>query len=91
MLCANNYAKEYIDACRTRVASQVAAYASLIAAARKGPGPESALLDRAIERFEPDFFGNLVLALESYFVHRREARKARTATRSMKYGCSALP
>ena len=30
MLCANNYAKEYIDACRTRVASQIAAYASLI-------------------------------------------------------------
>jgi hypothetical protein len=60
MLGMKTYPQEYIDQARTRVASQVAAYETLAAAAKKP----------AIEAFEPILFNNMVLVLEQCFVHR---------------------
>jgi len=74
MLCVNNYSQKYIDKCRSRVAAQVFAYKSLVATARNQSAPtDEPLLKAAIETFEPHFFNNIVLALDSYFVHRARA------------------
>lgn len=72
MLCVNNYTKEYIDECRSRVAAQVSAYKALIAAASKHAKHDEQV-HPAIDAFEPHFFNNMVLALDSYFVHRTRA------------------
>jgi len=73
MLYVNNYAQKYIDECRSRVAAQVSAYRTLAAAARNQAATDELLLSAAIEAFEPHFFNNMVLALDSYFVHRARA------------------
>ena len=57
MLCVNKYPQEYVDDCKKRFQDQLAAFQNLPA------GP-------AREAFEPLFFNNLVLVLESSFVHR---------------------
>lgn len=46
--------------------AQLAAYEVLVAAARKKTGADEA----AFDAFEPLFFGNLVLVLDNFFVHR---------------------
>jgi hypothetical protein len=61
MLSVNNYSQDYVDDCRRKVADHVAAYRRLV----KGTGDAA-----AVEAFEPVFFNNLVLALETYFTHR---------------------
>lgn len=73
MLCVNNYTQKYIDECRARVAAPVSAYQSLVATARNQTATGEPLLNAAIEAFEPHFFNNMVLALDSYFVHRARA------------------
>ncbi|SRR6266478_2359462 len=73
MLCVNNYAQKYIDECRSRVAAQVSAYQALVATARNQAANDEPPLNAAIEAFEPHFFNNIVLALDSYFVHRARA------------------
>lgn len=53
MLCINNYSQQYIDKCRSKIAKQVTAYQSLIAAARNSAAINKQQLDHAIETFEP--------------------------------------
>ena len=60
MLAVTRYPRDYVTACRKRMDAQLAAYAAL---AKKGSEAEAA-------RFEPLFFGHLVLALDACFVHR---------------------
>ena len=69
MLCINTYPQEYVAKCRSRVAEQVSAYQNLLAAARSRAS-DGSQLDAAIAAFEPHFFSNMVLALDSHFVHR---------------------
>jgi hypothetical protein len=38
MLCVNRYRKDYIDECRSRMESQLAAYKPLVATAREKTG-----------------------------------------------------
>jgi len=73
MLCANSYAKEYIDACRARLAAQVSAYQALVAAARTGAAANEPQPRIALEAFEPHCFNSMLLALDSHFVHRARA------------------
>jgi hypothetical protein len=61
MLSRNSYSKEYVAECRAKVAAQVSAYKKLAKAA-KNPA--------AIEQFEPVFFNNMVIVLDTLFVHR---------------------
>ena len=61
MLCVNTYGHDSIDHCRARVASYVDAYRAMTAGAAD---------DAATAAFEPVFFNNLVLALDTYFTHR---------------------
>jgi hypothetical protein len=67
MLGVKSYSQEYIDACRAKVAAQVAAYDALARAAKKA---KAAPLGSAMDAFEPVFFNNMVLVLDSFFTHR---------------------
>jgi hypothetical protein len=69
MLAMNSYPQAYIDACRARVDSQLAAFRKLAAAKKRAAGKEPSL-DAAFEAFETTFFNNMVIVLEGYFVHR---------------------
>jgi len=69
MLSIDNYTPEYVTKCRSRVAEQVSAYQTLLAAARKRAS-DGSQLDSAIAAFEPHFLNNMVLALDILFVHR---------------------
>ena len=71
MLGMSRYAKDYIDACRSRVDADLSAYRNLVAAARTQPASEQ--LGSAIDAFEAAFFNNMVLLLDYFFVHRLRA------------------
>jgi hypothetical protein len=68
MLCMNNYKQDYIDECRSRMEAQLAVYRELVAttSVKTGRGEE-------VDAFEPLFFGNLVVVLDGFFVHRARA------------------
>lgn len=61
MLGMKSYSREYVDACRTKVDSDVAAYRNQF-----GKGKDEA----ASEPFESVFFNNMLLVLDYLFVHR---------------------
>ena len=67
MLGKNSYPKAYIKASRERVAAQASAYKDFTKKAKKAGGTT---LDTAVASFEPVFFNNMVLTLDSYFTHR---------------------
>jgi len=71
MLCVNGYPHDYIDGCRSRIASQLAAYRALITAAGATRGVNSSALASAVDSFEPLLFSHLVLVLDGFFFHRR--------------------
>ncbi len=79
MLCVNRYPKAYVDDCRARVDAQLSTYRALLKAARAGVGNEAGLAS-ATERFEPPFFGHLVIALDAYFIAAAAPSSRRTAT-----------
>jgi hypothetical protein len=64
MLAANKYPKDYVDASRTKVEAQIASYRVLIA----GVKDAAVLAD-----FQRRFFSHMLLALDTYFVHRTRA------------------
>jgi hypothetical protein len=70
MLCVNSYTQGYIDECRSRMESQLAAYKALITTARAKTGTSNSALKSAVDSFEPLFYNNLVVVLDSFFVHR---------------------
>ncbi len=70
MLHVGTYTQEYVEDCRSRIASQVSTYRDLLAAARERGSAGEARLESAIGNFEPLFFGNLLLALDNLFCHR---------------------
>lgn len=63
MLAVTSYKKAFIEAGRGRVARQLSAYDALIKDAGKAD----------IEAFAPEFFNNMVLALDHYFMHRQRS------------------
>jgi hypothetical protein len=70
MLCVNSYTQDYIDGCRSRMESQLAAYRALAAAASANPGRSKSTVASAVDAFEPLFFSHLVVVLDGFFVHR---------------------
>ncbi len=67
MLGVKSYSQEHIDGARGRIKAQVGAYKSLAAAAKKA---KAAPLEKSLDSFEPVFFNNMVLVLDSFFTHR---------------------
>jgi hypothetical protein len=75
MLARDTYPQDYIDACRARVEAQLRSWKTL-AAAKERAGADGSAFGKAFDAFESAFFNNLVIVLESFFVHRtRELEK----------------
>ena len=69
MLCVNKYPQKYVDML-SKSARSFRHTETWWPRPRKQAGEKNAALDAAIETFEADFFGNMVLVLDDYFVHR---------------------
>jgi hypothetical protein len=76
MLAQSHYDQEYIDACRKLVADQLTTYRAFVAAAAPTRAGKPAA-DAARRAFEPRFFGNLVLVLDQYFLHRGRGQEGK--------------
>jgi hypothetical protein len=77
MLGVSNYPQDYVDACRARAQSQIEAYDALVAATRTASGERSGEVDAAFDSFEPVFYNNMVLTLDSSFVHRLRGKEGK--------------
>jgi hypothetical protein len=64
------YEQDYIDACRSRIESQVAAFTEVAHAARDHGDADLSGLEGALDSLEYEYFNNMLLVLEGYFVHR---------------------
>lgn len=69
MLAVSQYSQSYIDECRTKVNTQLAAYRNL-ASSSSDLSTTTEGLDLAIQSFAPVFFNNMTLVLDHYFLHR---------------------
>ena len=70
MLGMREYEQDYIDACRSRVETQVAMFREVAQAARDHGDADVSILEGALESLEYEYFNNMLLVLEGYFVHR---------------------
>ena len=88
MLAVKTYAQDYIDACRSRMEAQLAAYTDLVTAAGSGKAATRA----AVDAFEPRFFDNLTLVLDASFVHRTHALEGKDGNplNEVRMLCSSL-
>jgi len=66
MLGVKNYETKYIDSCRNIINNQLASYRNLIKSVPK-------VADTVITDFETQFLNNLVVVLDTFFVHRIRA------------------
>lgn len=73
MLATSKYTKEYIDECRSKVELQMSTYWNMTAKARHLDKTNDRSLHHTIEAFERLFLNNMVLVLDSMFVHRTRA------------------
>ena len=67
MLGVKSYTQDHIDAARARVDAAGSRYGAVARAAKK---TKAAPLGKALAAFEPEFFNNMVLVLDSFFTHR---------------------
>ncbi len=74
MLSVSAYPQGYIDKARARIAEQVAVYAEL-ARELRGAGSAASGAMTALDAVEPEYFANLVIALDSHFVHRSRGQE----------------
>jgi len=70
MLGMKEYDGDYIDACRSRVETQTAMFREVAQAARDHGDADVSGLEGALESLESEYFNNMLLVLEGYFVHR---------------------
>ena len=63
MLAVTSYKVDFVEAQRARVSRQLKAYDALAKAAKPAQ----------VEAFAPEFFENMVLALDHFFMHRQRS------------------
>ena len=74
MLSVSAYPQRYINEARARISEQVAVYVELARELRSaGPAKSGAMA--ALEALEPEYFANLVIALDNHFVHRSRGQE----------------
>jgi hypothetical protein len=59
-----------VQSCRDEIAAQIRAYRDLVGAASKASGMSLTRIDAALAAFEPAFFNNLLIALDTRFAPR---------------------
>jgi hypothetical protein len=75
MLSLSAYPQKYIDEARARIAVQVSAFAELAREVRGAVPAGSAGTQAALDALEPEYFANMVIALDSHFVHRSRGQE----------------
>ena len=70
MLGTKEYEPDYVDACRSRVETQVAMFREVAQAARDHGDADVSGLEGALESLEYEYFNNMLIVLEGCFVHR---------------------
>src|SRR3954471_20756447 len=70
MLGVKDYEQDYIDACRSRVETQVVMCHEVAQAARDHGDADVSALEGALESLEYEYFNNMLIVLEGCFVHR---------------------
>ncbi|HET8987710.1 MAG TPA: hypothetical protein VFN43_04285 [Humibacillus sp.] len=70
MLGMREYDGDYIDACRSRVETQTAMFREVAQASRDHGDADVSGLEGALDSLESEYFNNMLLVLEGYFVHR---------------------
>ena len=73
MLGMKEYEPDYVDACRSRVETQVAMFREVAQASRDHGDADVSALEGALESLEYEYFNNMLIVLEGYFVHRLRA------------------
>lgn len=63
------YDPDYVAACRARDESQVGIFHELVMAARSH-GEDGSDLESAVDSLESEYFNNMLIVLEGYFVYR---------------------
>lgn len=77
MLGTKEYEPDYLDACRSRVESQVAMFREVAQAARDHGDADVSALEGALESLEYEYFNNMLIVLEGYFIHRLSSPEGR--------------
>ena len=75
MLSVSAYPQRYIDEARARVLVQVLAFSDLARQVRGDGRARSEGAAAALDALEPEYFANLVIALDSHFVHRSRGQE----------------
>jgi hypothetical protein len=75
MLSVSAYPQSYIDEARARIAGQVAVFGGLSSVVRAEPRAARGRVGSALDALEPEYFANLVIALDSHFVHRSRGQE----------------
>ena len=73
MLSVSSYSQAYVDECRAKLDVQLSAYKNLVTVATdpsRANEISEAKLESAIAEFEPLFFNNMVLMMDTYFTNR---------------------
>ena len=70
MLGMKENEQDYIDACRSRIESQVAVFHEVAQAARDHGDADVSGLEGALESLEYEYFNNMLIVLDGYFVDR---------------------
>jgi hypothetical protein len=78
MLGRKTFTRDEIDRAKTTIDEQLAAYRAFAGTTTD---------DAARAAFEAQFFGNLLLALDRFFVHRLRGPRARTGIPSTRSSC----
>lgn len=74
MLSVSAYPQRYIDEARARIDAQVSAFTALAREVRD-VGHTEANVTAALDALEPEYFANMVIALDSHFVHRSRGQE----------------
>jgi hypothetical protein len=77
MLSISAYPQQYIDDARVRISEQVSAFAVLADEVRDAGTTGDGGAQSALDALEPHYFANLVIALDSHFVHRSRGQERR--------------
>lgn len=64
------YGQDYLDACQSRSETQVAMWREVAGAARDHGDADVSELEGALDSLESEYFNNMLIVLDGYFVHR---------------------